>query len=252
MVLVYRNALHLPLLHGFGINTKDQEFSLLARAQFIQKSPRQRIVPTWNPNKVLSMLEQPQFELHRASSHFLLMKTLFLVALSTGNRVSEFAAMTRIAVLFTPDKGKVTIPIRPGFLYKNQSLAHSPPNIIIRALLNKDGSHHRLCPVNALHFWLNHSQEWGSDAVFLDSKSHPPLDSVRISSCLVRTINLAIPRSFAKAHDVRKISASLAWARGVPPQDIIRNMFWKSSTVFVKKYLIPLPSTLTSRQQPSS
>ena len=251
-VLVYRNALHLPLLHGFGINTKDQEFSLLARAQFIQNPPRQRIVPTWNPNKVLSMLEQPQFELHRASSHFLLMKTLFLVALATGNRVSELAAMTRIAVLFTPDKGKVTIPIRPGFLYKNQSLAHSPPNIIIRALLNKDGSHHRLCPVNALHCWLNHSQEWGSDAVFLDSKSHCPLNSGRISSCLVRTINLAIPRSFAKAHDVRKISASLAWARGVPPQDIIRNMFWKSSTVFVKKYLIPLPSTLTSRQQPSS
>ena len=194
------------------------------------------------------MLEQPQFELHRASTHFLLMKTLFLVALATGNRVSELAAMTRIAILFTPDKGKVTIPIRPGFLYKNPSLAHSPPNIIIRALLNKDGS----LTVNALHCWLNHSQEWGSDAVFLDSKSHSPLNSGRISSCLVCTINLAIPRSFAKAHDVRKISASLAWARGVPPQDIIRNMFWKSFTVFVKKYLIPLPSTLTSRQQPSS
>ena len=83
------------------------------------------------------MLEQLQFELHRASSHFLLMKTLFLVALATGNKVSELAAITRIAVLFTPDKGKVTIPIRPGFLYKNQFLAHSPPNIIIRALATK-------------------------------------------------------------------------------------------------------------------
>ena len=101
---VYCNALHLPLLHGFRINTKDQEFSLLARALFIQNPPRRRNVPTWNTNKVLSMLEQPQFELHRMSTHFLLMKTLFLITLATGNRVSELAAMTRIAILFTPDR----------------------------------------------------------------------------------------------------------------------------------------------------
>ena len=213
-------------------------------------SPAHR--PHMEPQYSHFLLEQPQLELHRASTHFFLIKTLFLIALDTGNRVSEFAAMTRIAILFTLDRGTVTIPIRPGFLYKNQSLSYSPPNIIIRTLLNKDGSHYRLFLVNALHFWLKQSKEWGSDAVFLDSKSPRPLNSGRISSCLVRTINLAIPRSFAKAHDVPKISASLALGRGVPPQDIIRNMFWKSSTVLVKKYLIPLPSTLTTRQRTTS
>ena len=254
-VLVYSNALHLPLLHGFGINTKDQEFSLLARAQFFQNPPRQRIVPTLEPRQSPIYARTTPIRAPSCVHSFSPNENPLPRCACYWNRVSELAAMTRIAILFTPDKGKVTIPIHPGFLYKNHSLAHSPPNIIIRALLNKDGSHqshHRLCPVNALHCWLNHSQEWGSDAVFLDSKSHRSLNSGRISSCLVCTLNLAIPRSFAKAHDVRKICASLAWARGVPPQDIIRNMFWKSFTVFVKKYLIPLPSTLTSRQQPSS
>ena len=38
-VLVYRNALHLSLLHGFNINTQDGEFALLARSQFIRNPP---------------------------------------------------------------------------------------------------------------------------------------------------------------------------------------------------------------------
>ena len=99
-VLVYRNALHLPLLHGFNISTKDSEFFLLARAQFIQNPPLQRIIPHWNPNKVRSMLEQPQYLNSHISPNHLLMKTLFLTALTTGNRVSELAAFSQGAIMF--------------------------------------------------------------------------------------------------------------------------------------------------------
>ena len=66
-VLVYRNALKLPLLHGFNIDTSDREFSLLARSQFLQNPPPKKLIPAWNPNKVLSMLEQPEFLNHRAT-----------------------------------------------------------------------------------------------------------------------------------------------------------------------------------------
>ena len=59
---------------------------------------------------------------------------------------------------------------------------------------------------------------------------------------LVTAINQANPRIFAKAHDVRKISATLAWTRGVPPLQIVQTMFWKSATVFIKKYLVPIQS----------
>ena len=126
-VLVYRNALKLPLLHGFNINTSDREFSLLARSQFLQNPPPKKLIPAWNPNKVLSMLEQPEFLNHRATPHRLLMKTLFLVALATGNRVSEIAAFTRVGSKILPGSKKAIIAVQPGFLYKNQTLDRSPP-----------------------------------------------------------------------------------------------------------------------------
>ena len=105
-VLVYRNALKLPLLHGFNIDTSDREFSLLARSQFLQNPPPKKLIPAWNPNKVLSMLEQPEFLNHRATPHRLLMKTLFLVALATGNRVSEIASFTRVGSKILPGSKK--------------------------------------------------------------------------------------------------------------------------------------------------
>ena len=239
-ILVYRNALQLPLLHGFNINTKDPEFSLIARSQFIENPPRQRIIPNWKLSKVLSLLEQPQYENKRASPGNLLMKSLFLVALATGNRVSELAAMSRGSTTFSPKFTSVVIPVKPGFLYKNQSMFKTPPNITIKALFNEDKSHHRLCPVDALRHWLRLSEPWGSDTIFINPKSKKPMNSGSISSYLVHTINAAIPKTFAKAHDLRKISASLAWVRGIPPHEIVRSLFWNNSSTFIRKYLVPL------------
>ena len=239
-ILVYRNALRLPLLHGFGINTSDEEFSMLAKSQFHSNPPPQRVIPTWKPNKVLSMFEQPQFATSSCTVGNLHLKTLFLIALASGSRVSEIAAMSRGAIAFAVDNSQVVIPVRPGFIYKNQSLYRTPPNIVIPALLNDDGSHHRLCPVLALQRWLRLSSTWGSDAVFLNPKSKRPMNRGAISHYLVKIVNRAIPNTFARAHDLRKISASLAWVRGVSPFDITRVLFWKNTNTFINKYLVPL------------
>ena len=241
-ILVYRNSLKLPLLYGFSINTSDREFSLLARSQFLANPPPKKIIPAWNPNKVLSMFEQPQFSNSRATPSRLLMKTLFLVALASGNRVSEIAAFSRAGSKILPGSKKATLAVHPGFLYKNQTMDRTPPNIIINALLNPDKSPHRLCPVDALHHWLRLSEPWGEDAVFINPKTRKKMNRGAVSLLLVTAINQANPRVFAKAHDVRKISATLAWTRGVPPHQIVQTMFWKSTTVFIKKYLVPIHS----------
>ena len=117
----------------------------------------------------------------------------------------------------------------------------TPPNIVIPALYEENGEHpHTLCPVQALKHWLDLSAEWKSDAVFLNPNSFKPMNKGSIAQSLVRTINLAIPGVFAKAHDVRKISASIAWTRGVSPFEITKRLFWASSSTFIAKYLIPL------------
>ena len=239
-VLVYRNALKLPLLHGFNVDTSDREFSLLARSQFLQNPPPKKLIPAWNPNKVLSMLEQPEFLNHRATPHRLLMKTLFLVALATGNRVSEIAAFTRVSSKILPGSKKAIIAVRPGFLYKNQTMDRSPPNIVIKALLDQNLTPNRLCPVDSLRCWLALSDPWGIDAIFANPKSHKKMNRGAVSQLLVTTINRSQPGVLAKAHDVRKVSATFAWARGVPPHQIIQSMFWKSTSVFLDKYLVPL------------
>ena len=164
-ILVYRNSLKLPLLYGFSINSSDREFSLLARSQFLSNPPPKKIIPAWKPNKVLSMFEQPEFTNSRATPSRLLMKTLFLVALASGNRVSKLAAFSRAGSKILPGSKKAILAVHPGFLYKNQTMDCTPPNIVISALLNPDKSPHRLCPVDALRHWLLISEPWGEDTV---------------------------------------------------------------------------------------
>ena len=129
---MYRNALKLPLLNGFYVDTSDREFSLLARSQFLQNPPPKKLIPAWNPNKVLSMLEQPEFLNHQATPHRLLMKSPFLVALATGNRVSEIAAFTRVGSKILPGSKKAVIAVRPGFLYKTKPWTAHPPTLSSR------------------------------------------------------------------------------------------------------------------------
>ena len=93
----------------------------------------------------------------------------------------------------------------------------SPPNIIIKALLDQDSTPNRLCPVDSLHCWLALSDPWGIDAIFANPKSHKKMNRGAVSQLLVTTINRSQPGVLAKAHDVRKVSATFAWARGVPP-----------------------------------
>ena len=166
-ILVYWNSLKLPLLLCFNINTSDREFSVLARSQFIHKNhnhPPKRIIPAWNLNKVLSMLELPQYGNHRSTPSRLLMKTLFLIALASGNRVSEIAAFTRIGSSILPDS------ILSSYT-RTRPWTDPLPNINLKALLNKDHSPHRLCPVNALRCWLAMSDPWDIDSIFINPKN---------------------------------------------------------------------------------
>ena len=62
------------------------------------------------------------------------MKEMFLTALATGNRVSELAALSRASILVSPTNSQVTLPVCPGFLYKNQSISQTHPNIVVKDL----------------------------------------------------------------------------------------------------------------------
>ena len=117
------------------------------------------------------------------------MKTLFLSALASGNRVSELAALSRSSMINFPRAKKARMAICPGLMYKNQTLDNTPPNIMLKALFNEDGTTHRLCAVDALQHWLSLSRDRGTDAIFVNPKTRKAMNRGSISFLLVTTIN---------------------------------------------------------------
>ncbi|XP_045103516.1 uncharacterized protein LOC123499522 isoform X1 [Portunus trituberculatus] len=142
-ILNYRSQLRLPILQAFGLDLSSDLFSLLARSQFLKNPPSKKKVPQWCMDKVLATFSSEEFNMNTASPTNLLLKTIFLTALASGNRASELAATIREGLIISKDKA--VLPTSPDFLLKNQNSQHPrPPDITFPAL----GRRHSLCPVN--------------------------------------------------------------------------------------------------------
>lgn len=239
-VINYRATLALPLKTAFGIDFSHESFNLLTRSQFLQNPPQLRKIPSWSVNVVLEALSAQRFSIRQAAPKDLFMKTLFLVALASGNRCSELAAMRRTGITLREDH--VFIPIDQNFLFKNQSVKNPNPTPISFPRL---GSQHTLCPYSNLQKYLALTAPSGTvDAIFLHPSSNVPLQAGRISYWLMQAI-LSADNTVNKptGHDIRKIAHSMAFTRGVPLDEIIKNAFWHSPHVFIRKYLCDISPT---------
>ena len=241
-ILSYRNSLRVPLNRAFGIDFSHGDFSALAKAQFLANPPRRHIVPQWSLEQALLVLEQkPALSSLTLKEIFLL--TLFLTALASGNRISELAAIDRKAASFAPQLASVTLPVAAGFLFKNQSAGRTPPNIVIPEL---GGDHPVMCPVRAIKLYLAKTKSTKSSKLFLNPETGTPLNAGTLAFWLCKAINYLLPDAICKSHDVRKLSHSLAWTRGVPMDDIIKRGFWSSQNVFIRRYLVKSAHGTTS------
>ena len=93
------------------------------------------------PQQGTCKLDKPQMLNRRANPHRLLMKTLFLITLACGTRVSELAAFTRIATIILLDaksniSGWFSFPIeephhRPHTTKHRHKIPFSTPTILI-------------------------------------------------------------------------------------------------------------------------
>ena len=233
-IKAYRNALKLPLSKGFGIDFSDEDFAHLARAQYLDNPPTSKVVPQWSLEEALEVIRRKRaLRLLSFKEQFLI--TLFLTAVATGSRVSELASIDRRTISFAPRSLEATLPVVPGFLYKNQSANRRPPAIVIPAL----GKGSILCPVEALKLYLKNTEDSTSPKLFINPESGRVLNAGTISYWLCKSINYLLPNAICHAHDTRKASFSLAWARGVPSEEIVKKGFWSNSNVFIKRYLIP-------------
>ena len=191
---------------------------------------------------VLNILTSKEYNCESSNIENLLDKTIFLTALASGNRTSELAA-TRRDVLQRVDGGTTfQLAVKPGFLFKNQRIDRVPPNILIKPLINGDPE---LCPVRTLSIYLERTSTQES-ALFLHPSMGRPLQRPSLALRLVQLIEKADPGLFPRAHDLRKKATSLAWTRGVPPNEIINAAFWTSSNIFIFVHILACKSRLIS------
>lgn len=238
-VVNYRGALALPLKTAFLIDFNHESFNLLTRSQFIENPPQPKKIPSWSLDVVLEALSTQRFSLELITPKDLLLKTLFLVALASGNRCSELAATRRGGI--TMVNGQVTLPVDPVFLFKNQALARpNPPPITFPTL----GFENILCPWSFLQRYLaTTTPARNEDSIFLHPTTSVPLKAGRVSYWLTQAIKTADnTATAATGHDIRKMAHSLAFARGVSVDDIVKHAFWHSPHVFIRKYLCQVSS----------
>ena len=230
-VLTIRAALALPLNEGFGIDFEHRHFKMLAKAAFRRKPPEQKIVPTWSLDDALKALSSRKIPFRDKLSRF--KKTLFLVAMASSNRSCELAAIDRSNIVFR--QNSVTLPVKPGFIFKNQAQFHAPSLIEIPDLPGSS-----LCPVKALRDYLGDTSGSPEGSLFIHPRSGKPLNAGRVAFFLAKAINWLVPDSLARAHDSRRLSTTLAFYLGVPSDRIVAAGSWRSSSTFAKRYCVPL------------
>ena len=137
----------------------------------------------------------------------------------------------------------VTLPVKEGFLFKNQSHSRSPPRIVIPAL---NSNHPVMCPVLVIEAYLCQTVSTKHTKLFLNPDTGSALNAGTLSFWLCKAINFLLPDAICKAHDVRKLSHSLAWARGIPIEEIVKKGFWTSQNTFIRRYLVKTRASSSS------
>ena len=229
----YKAAVGFPLNVCFGLNFSTWEFKELKNALFLEKPRIPPRTPSWDIGKVLELLSSDKYSSFPPDKFLQLKKSLFLVALACGNRVSELSATMRNGLELMNSLEEVLLPVRPGFLFKNQRHGRTPPNIRIVPLAANSTV---LCPVKNLFSYLSLSRIT-KGPLFRNSKSGKPLLKSSVSKLLCEVIEEADPGKFPKAHDLRRVATSLAWTRGLDPAEIAQRAFWRSSSIFIDRYL---------------
>ena len=221
---------------------------------FKKECPRpQNVFPKWDLAMVLNFLTQSPFEpLAQADLKFLTWKTVFLVTLAMAARASEVHALSFADLAFEDNyKFAVVQPI-PEFIAKtsNQNIYVKIPALgpAVR------GSHEDrlLCPVRALKVYRARTAPIRKEnpnirRLFMSFMKGFNKDICKntLSGWIRSLIKFAydkcphhiIQLSSAKPHEVRALSASLAWKANLALSDILQAACWSNHSTFTSFYL---------------
>ena len=242
---VYKCAIFTPLYYKYNINLrKNIRVSDFMQGLFALNPPPKKFnTPKWDISLVLNFLKSPQFEpLDEVPWKHCIMKTLFLLMLSSGRRISDIAALTR--EVFYLDEC-VQIVWVDGYRAKNHRQDFIPMDPLIMELDSEVSSELLLCPVRALNIYLHRS-------FFTRPDNDDMLWSVRQSTLSLyfkELINDAFKFNGNPAvdlpistHQCRKFAASLSkFYIKSSDEDLAAWMGVKNINVLLKHYISRFP-----------
>ena len=235
---VYKCALALPLSVGFGLDMSHNYFNLVFRSMWLKRPGTQFQIPAWNLDLVLDLLSSNRFNIN-VSPLDLVRKCVVLVGLALGSRISEVHSLLRGRryVRFNRNMKSVTLFPNPTFLAKNEAPSFRRKPLVINALFNRDGSPHCLCPVNTLKLYLESTDHFNKNKLFINPHSGVPCNQGKIRYYFASLVRLAQPGVFARFQDLRKFASWKAFWSNMTWSSIRTRGFWRSNSALGRRYL---------------
>ena len=247
----YRSAIAAVHADGAAISNS-ATLGKLIRALFLQRPPTRKLLPSWSLPKVLEALAGPPFEpLAEASLRDVTIKTVFLVAIASGQRRSALHALSAAPGHIRWEPGGVRLIPNPSYIAKNQTSSSSPVEIFIQPLSahSSIGADKVWCPVRALkYYWHRTKDKRSRNQLFIITKEpFSPASRDTISRWIVAAIQAAGPEALApgnvpRAHDTRSVATSWALFNGVSVEEIHKAAYWRSPNSFISFYLKDVPA----------
>ena len=248
-LLGHRAAL-LPIFKLSGSDFSDSvELNLLFKA-FKRKAPSGGIRPPhWDVNLVLLNLKEAPFEPLTASNITeCTIKTIFLTALATAQRVGELQALSN-NIGFGRD-GSLLLSYSPDFLAKTETLINQVNRsfkIETLSSITNDRQELLLCPVRAIKKYLKLTDSPGrAKKLFVSPRNFSkPLSKNAITLFLKKAIAHAYDNisphltklTRINAHEIRAVATSLRFKYNLSQVALIKHAYWHSNTLFCSRYL---------------
>ena len=170
----------------------------LVRALFLKRPPSRKLLPSWSLPAVLEALSKPPFEpLAEATLRNLTIKTVFLVAIASGQRRSALHALSTAPGHVRWERTGVQLIPNPSYIAKNQTASSAPVEVYIQPLSARSSitEDKVWCPVRALkYYWHRTQAKRSGDQLFIITKEpFSPASRDTISKWVVAAIQAAGP-----------------------------------------------------------
>ena len=214
--------------------------------QRLRATPRP-LFPSWDLAVVLDGLCKTPFEpLESADLRVLSLKTVLLLALTTAKRVSDLEALSITSECLRFSDDGLTVWLKPNMKFVTKNLLVPLLPVELKAFRPPDRRLHGLCPVRALHLYLQKTRAGRASSQLFVSFGPGQTRSAVVRSSLSRWVVDAIKMAYGsagvpvpeglRAHSTRAVAASWAVTRGVPVQEVCMAANWSSPSTFMTFY----------------